>query len=134
MRQPRTKLARLIADRTLSKGVSKQLSKEVAAYLLSERRINELDSVLRDVQTDWAESGHVEVLAYSAHDLTPRVKADIVKRLKPAYPNAKRIIVTPVHDPTVIGSVRLSLADSQLDLSIQTKLTRFKQAAMAGKE
>ncbi|HEY5442417.1 MAG TPA: F0F1 ATP synthase subunit delta [Candidatus Saccharimonadales bacterium] len=134
MKQPRTKIARLIADKTLRSGISKPFVAEVAAYLLSERRVNELDSVLRDVQADWAEAGQVEVIARSAHALNATAKADIVKRLKPLYPNAKQIIVTEVHDPAVIGGVRLNLADRQLDLSIRSKLDTFKQLATAGKD
>lgn len=134
MKQSRTKLARLIADQTLAKGSSKRFTQEVAAYLLTERRVNELDSVLRDVQADWAEAGQVEVLTYSAHALTGQVKANIIKRLKPLYPRAKRIFVTEIHDPAVIGGVRLSVAGRQLDLSIETKLDRFNQAALAGKD
>src|SRR5665213_584116 len=102
MKQPRTKIARVIAERTLKSGVSKKFSNEVAAYLLSEGRVNELDSVLRDVQADWAEAGHVEVLAASAHELTAAVKADITKQVKHLHPDAKRIIVTEVRDPAVI--------------------------------
>jgi F0F1-type ATP synthase delta subunit len=134
MKQPRTKLASLIADRTMKSGRSRRLAGEIAAYLLSERRVNELDSVLRDVQADWAQAGRVEVIARSAHGLTPQLRNDITKRLKPLYPQAKQILVTEVHDPAVIGGVRLNLADRQLDLSIRTKLDNFKQAAMAGKE
>jgi len=134
MKQPRTKIARVIAERTLKSGVSKKFSNEVAAYLLSEGRVNELDSVLRDVQADWAEAGHVEVLAASAHELTSAVKADITKQVKRLHPDAKRIIVTEVRDPAVIGGVRLSLANQQLDLSVQAKLNRFKQLAATGKD
>lgn len=134
MKQSRTKLAQVIADQTLRQGSSARLVKEVAAYLLSERRVNELDSVMRDVQADWAEAGQVEVIARSAHPLTAKGEADIIKRLKPLYPAAKQIIVTEVHDPEVIGGVRLNLADRQLDLSIQSKLDTFKQAAMVGKD
>jgi F0F1-type ATP synthase delta subunit len=134
MKTPRTKIARTIADKTLSKGVSKRLSKEVAAYLLSERRVNELDSVLRDVQVDWAEAGYVEVVATSAHPLTAANRSDITKQIKRIYPQAKRIIVTEVHDSKVIGSVRLSLADRLLDLSVESKLNKFKQLTAAGKE
>jgi len=134
MKQPRTKVAQLIADRTLKKGRSRRLAEEIAAYLLAERRVNDLDSILRDVQADWAAAGQVEVLARSAHELDQRTKADIAKRLKPLYPKAKQVIVTPVYDPEIIGGVRLNLADRQLDLSIQSKLAKFKQAAMAGKE
>jgi F0F1-type ATP synthase delta subunit len=135
MKQSRTKLASLVAGQTLKSGISKRLSREVAAYLLSERRVNELDSVLRDVQADWAEAGYVEVQATSAHQLTAAVKADISRQFaKRLYPNAKRIIVTEIHDPTVIGSVRLSLADRLLDLSLQAKLNKFKQLTATGKE
>ncbi len=134
MKQSRTKLSQAIADKTLKSGVTKQYSQEIAAYLLSERRVNELDSVLRDVQADWAEAGHVEVVAASAHDLTPAIKVDIEKQIKQLYPQAKKIIVTAIHDPEVIGGVRLSLANQQLDLSIEAKLNKFKQLTIAGKD
>jgi F0F1-type ATP synthase delta subunit len=134
MKQSRTKLARLIADKTLQSGLSRHFATEVAAYLLSERRTGELESVLRDVQADWAEAGQVEVIARSAHSLTANVKADIGKRLKPLYPQARRISVIEIHDPAVIGGVRLNLADRQLDLSIRSKLDRFKQLATVGKD
>jgi F0F1-type ATP synthase delta subunit len=34
----------------------------------------------------------------------------------------------------VIGGVRLSLANQQLDLSVESKLNKFKQLTAAGKE
>jgi F0F1-type ATP synthase delta subunit len=134
MKTSRTRIAHTIADRAMHGSSKKKLSQEVAAYLLSERRVGDLASLLRDVQADWAEAGFVEVLATSAHPLDAAVKANIEKRIKPLYPNAKRIIVTEVHDPAVIGGVRLSLANQQLDLSIETKLNKFKQLTTAGKE
>lgn len=134
MKTSRTRIAHTIADRTLKDGSKKKLSQEIAAYLLSERRVGDLDSLLRDVQADWAEAGFVEVLAASAHPLTAATRADIEKRIKPLYPNAKRIIVTEVHDVGVIGGVRLSLANQQLDLTVEAKLNKFKQLTTAGKE
>ena len=134
MKTPRTRIAGTIARQTLKDGVSKKLSREVAAYLLSERRVSDLDSVLRDVQADWAAAGYVEVTAASAHPLTPNVKADIIKQIKQLYPEAKRIIVSEVHDPSVIGGVRLRLANQQLDLSVEARLNRFKQLTITGKD
>lgn len=131
MKTPRTRIAGVIADRTLKKGLSKRISNEIAAYLLGERRVNELDSVLRDVQADWAKAGYVEVIASSAHGLTAGNKAAITKQAKRLYPKAKRIIVTEVYDPDVIGGVRLNLADRQLDLSVQAKLNKLKQLTSA---
>lgn len=134
MKAPRTRLAKLIADRTLASGVSQKLAEEVAAYLLAERRTGELDSLLRDVQADWAEAGHVEVVATSAHPLTAAVRADITKQVRRLYPEARQIVINEVRDPEIIGGVRLTLANQQLDLSIRSTLNRFKQLATAGKE
>jgi F0F1-type ATP synthase delta subunit len=131
-KQPRTKLAHLITDRTLQSGVSKDFSMEIAAYLLSERRVNELDSVLRDVQLDWAAAGQVEVIASCAHPLTSTIKTDIVNQVKQVYPAAKQIVVTEVHDPEVLAGVRLDLPNQQLDLSAHAKLNKFKQLTTAG--
>jgi F0F1-type ATP synthase delta subunit len=134
MRTPRTSISNIVAERSLRRGISKKLSREVAAYLLSERRTSELASILRDIQFDWAESGFVEVLAASAYPLSARVKLDIKKQIKQLYPRAKQIIVTEIHDPSVIGGVRLNLANQQLDLSVKAKLNKFKQLTTAGKD
>lgn len=132
MKAPRTRISQVIADKTLKSGVSKRLSREIAAYLLSERRTGQLESIVRDVQGDWAQAGYVEVIASSAHPLTAGVRSDIRRQIKALYPEAKTIIVNEEHDPEVIGGVRLSLADQQLDLSVQAKLNKFKQLTTAG--
>lgn len=127
MKAPRTRIASTIADQTLSKGVSKEYARELAAYLLAERRVGDLDSLLRDVQLVWAERGYVEVLAKTAHPLTAEAKTEITKQIKALYPKADKIVVTEVTDPSVVGGVRLDLADKQLDLTVRAKLHKFKQ-------
>lgn len=131
MKARRTRIARVVAEHTLKAGASKGFVRELAAYLLTEGRVAELDSIMRDVQQDWAEAGVVEVLASSAHPLPTAVQADIKSRVKRLYPNAKRIIVTERRDPSIIGGVRLDLADQQLDLSVEAKLNKFKQLTTA---
>jgi F0F1-type ATP synthase delta subunit len=134
MKQPRTRLSRIIADRTLKSGITKDLSREVAAYLISEGRTSELESVLRDVQADWAQVGHVEVLARSAFPLSQDNKTEITAEVRKIYPSAEAIIITEERDQDVIGGVRLSLANQQLDLTIEAKLNKFKQLTAVGKE
>jgi F0F1-type ATP synthase delta subunit len=134
MKQSRTRISQTIADRTIKGSSGKDVSKQVAAYLLTEHRVNDLSSILRDVQQDWANEGHVEVLAASAHPLTVAIKADISKEIQRLYPTAKKVIVTEVYDPEIIGSVKLSLANQQLDMSVEAKLNRFKQLTTAGKD
>jgi len=134
MKTPRVRIASTVADATLSRGVDKDYAKELAAYLLSERRVGELESLLRDVQADWAGKGYVEVLARSAHPLSDTVKNDIATRVKPLFPRADKVVVTEVIDPSVIGGVQIRLSDRQLDLSIEGKLNTFKQLTGAGKD
>jgi F0F1-type ATP synthase delta subunit len=133
MKTSRTRIAQTIADRALKSGVDDALGREVAAYVLGEGRVGELNSLMRDVQEDWARAGYVEVLAASAHPLSTEVRRDIESQIKTVYPDAKQIIVTEVLDPEVIGGVRLSLANQQLDLSVEAKLNKFKQLT-AGKD
>jgi F0F1-type ATP synthase delta subunit len=132
MKAPRTRLARFIADKTLKSGTSKRFSREIAAYLLTERRTGELDSILRDVQHDWAEAGTVEVIASSAHPLTARIRSDITRQARRIYPKARSVIITEQYDPEIIGGVRLNLPDQQLDLSVEAQLNKFKQLTMTG--
>ena len=131
MKASRTRLASTIASRTLKSGVSDKFAEEIAAYLLSEGRVSELNSIMRDVQEDWAQAGYVEVLAASAHELSGDVKTKIITQVKALYPSAKQIVVTEVHDPLIVGGVRLSLANQQLDLSVEAKLNKFKQLTRA---
>ena len=134
MKQSRTKVAQVIADTTLQRVIDKNFSREIAAYLLSERRVSDLSSLTRDIQNMWADAGHVEVLASSAYPLSDDIKLHIEKIIKCLYPDAKEIVVTEVHDPAIIGGVRLNLANQQLDLSIKAKLNKFKQLTLTGKD
>lgn len=135
MKTPRTAIASTIAAHTFyEEGITKDYAKQVAALLISEGRTDELNSLLRDIQADWATHGYVEVLAHSAHPLTAEVKAEITKHIKQIFPKAEKIVVTEVNDPTVIGGVKIRLADQQLDLSVEAKLNKFKQLTGAGKE
>jgi F-type H+-transporting ATPase subunit delta len=127
MKARRTRIADVVADRTLKDGISKKLAREVAAYLLTEGRTSELDSLARDVQADWAEAGMVEAIAASAHPLTAAIKADIKRQVKRMYPKARKIVVTEKYDPAVIGGVRLEVAGRQLDMTVRSKLNKFKQ-------
>jgi F0F1-type ATP synthase delta subunit len=134
MKVPRKKIADIIARRALSKGFNKTQATSVAAYLLDEGRTGELDSLLRDVEEDWAEQGFVEVIATSAHELSAKVLQDIEVEVRKLYPNAKRIQVTPELDRSTVGGVRLVFANHRLDLSVASELQKFKTLAVQGKD
>jgi F0F1-type ATP synthase delta subunit len=132
MKAPRTRIAATVATTTLKDGITKPYAREIAAYLLAEKRVGQLDSLLRDVQADWAKQGYVEALAHTAHPLSTATKADIAAQVQTLYPDARKVVVTEVLDPAIIGGVQISLANQQLDLSVEAKLNRFKQLTVRG--
>ncbi|HET9174342.1 MAG TPA: F0F1 ATP synthase subunit delta [Candidatus Saccharimonadales bacterium] len=129
----RLQLADVIVQRFGSLSTA-QLAEEIAAYLLETGRVSDLESLLRDIMQLRAERGVVEVLASSAHDLSPKDKQDIEAQIRELYPAAQTIIVSEERDATIIGGVRLELANQQLDLSVRSSLNKFKQLVNAGKE
>jgi F-type H+-transporting ATPase subunit delta len=130
MKQSRQPLAKIMAQRTATTN-SKQLAKDIAGYLLAEKRTADLDSLMRDIQQIRADQGIVEVNAITSHELSSNSITEIKSTIKKNYPNAKTIIVNPVIDPDIVGGVRLTLANEQLDLSVRSKLNKFKQLTTA---
>ncbi len=127
MKTPRHIVAATLAQKSLGKVDSDAFAKEVAAYLMAERRVSELDSLIRDIIQYRAEHGIVEVIAHSAHPLTDEIRKQIEAETRQIYSDAKRIIISYQHEPSVVGGVRLEVGNQQLDLSVRNKLNLFKQ-------
>ncbi len=134
MKVPRTEIAGIIARLALKGGMTKKEVASLAAYLLEEGRTGELDSLLRDVQAEWAKQGVIEVIASSAHELSPQAMRDIEAEARGIYQDAKRIIITPKVDPGIVGGIQLAFADYRLDMSVAGELKKFKALATNGKE
>src|SRR5258708_12762457 len=116
MKAPRKQIAGVIADMSLAgQALTKVQATSLAAYLLETRRTGELDSLLRDVQSAWADQGYVEVIAASAHELSPQVVSDIEAEARRIYPDAKRIVVTPKLDPPVCAAVHLPVVNYRMN-------------------
>lgn len=126
MKTPRSAMAKVIAYKTRTQS-SKTLANDVAKYLLSEKRVADLDSLMRDIQQLRADDGHIEVTALSSHELSPKSLSDIKSVIKKHYPHTKSVHINQVIDQNVVGGVRLILANEQLDLSVRYKLSKFKQ-------
>ncbi|MEI8187645.1 MAG: F0F1 ATP synthase subunit delta [Candidatus Saccharibacteria bacterium] len=124
-------IASIISSKTIGGNPPKNLSKDIAAYLLDEGRTGELSSLLRTVQEDWAQQGIVEATVSSAFSVNESVKQDIKAEIKKIYPNAKNINLIMEHDPSLVGGIKISTANDQMDISILSKLSKFKQLTLA---
>ena len=126
---PLNQLSQVAADLSLSQQLSvDKLAVNIAAYLLEEHRVGELDSLVREIQQDWADSGYVDVIARVARPINDRLTNDLATPFKRLYPSAKQVKVTPVIDQSVVGGAVLELGQQRLDLSIARRLNRFKNA------
>ncbi|MES2971240.1 MAG: F0F1 ATP synthase subunit delta [Patescibacteria group bacterium] len=132
MRVPRHVLAQVIAKRTLETSDTKTLAREIAAYLLTEGRTAELESILRDVMQYRQEHGILEADVVTAHQVEDEVLQDVKQWLKSAYPKAKNISLNQVHDAAVIGGIKIDMPNQQLDMTIKAKLSKFKTLTGAG--
>jgi F0F1-type ATP synthase delta subunit len=134
MKVARHTLAEAIAQRTMHVQDSKLLAKEIAAYLLEERRTSELESVLRDIMQYRADQGILEAKVISAHEVHQEVLNDVKQLLHTAYPAAKTIHVSPRIDSDVIGGIRIDMPNEQLDLTVAAKLATLKRLTAIDKE
>ena len=135
---PLHQLADVVADIGLKRAsdddalaATRSLAQSVAAYLLEEHRVSDLDSLMRDVQKAWAKLGYIDVLARVARPLPKQVYSELAIPFKTYYPQAQQVIVTAVVDSKVIGGAKLELAEQRLDISIARRLHRFKKAINA---
>lgn len=127
MKIPRHIVAEAIAKKTLGASDSKLLAKEIAAYLLQENRINELESILRDIMQYRSDHGIVEAKVISSHTLSQDVLNAAKIMLDQKLPDNERIIMTTGIDETIIGGIKLDMANQQLDMSVRSKLATFKR-------
>ena len=133
MSTPRLQLAQVISDKSRKAGGNQKLAREIAAYILDNGKVADLDPLMRDVWADLANQGYVEAVAVSAHTLDAKVLSDINAKVRSLYPNAKQITVSLQYNPEVIGGVRLELPHQQLDLTVEAKLDQLKQLTTAQK-
>jgi len=127
MKVPRAQIVNVIAERTLTLKDPVRLAQVIAAYLLDEHRTADLEPLLRDIMQYRLDHGLLEATITSAHELTTATHTEIRKILSASHPNVKKQQLDSEINPDVIGGIRVTLPNEQLDETIRTKLDRFKQ-------
>ncbi len=125
----RAKLASYVAGAVDDQQSFKTLAQDIAAYLIETGKTAELNSLLRDVSEERAQTkGLLEVTAVSAYELNAQEKQEIEAVARKQYPKVKKIVIREELDPAAVGGVKLLFPHHQLDLSIRTKLNRLAHA------
>lgn len=128
----RTELAKIVGQKLLSDGSSRMLAKELAAFLLAENRVSDLESLMRDVMAYRQSEGVIEAEVASAHPLDQDILRQVRQLISDKYPNAKKIIVHEHIDESIVGGLTITLANEKLDMSIKSQLDTFRRLTTEG--
>lgn len=129
---PRDEIARAIVQKLNSAQDNHVVVQEIAAYLVSEGRESELESIMRDVMAEREQDGVVEANVRVAHELTPETLAEFAELVRTEFPAARTVVLGQTTDPAMVGGARITTAHEQLDLSIRGKLDTFKRLTHRG--
>ncbi len=115
-----------------SKLPADKIAQIVAAYLVSERRTKELDSLMRKLLELRAQSGSYEAEVTSAFELSDQIRRELEQIIKATHKNARQVIMNSQRDQSLLGGVRLETPDIQLDLTLRAKLRHLSQLTTNG--
>lgn len=114
-------IAQAINDLSQKSTDDKALAKEIAAYIVAERRSADLGAIMREVARLRSQSGIVEATVTTARPLSDNVRSSIKQLL-----NSDQAVINEVIDKTVIGGVRIEANEYYLDLTVRNRLNRLK--------
>jgi F-type H+-transporting ATPase subunit delta len=121
MRLSRRKIAAYAANK-LHAGVStKEVIREVAAYLIYARRTRELDLLVRDIEDALASQGMVIADVSSAHPLSDALKTEIKQLV-----GGKTLQLRESVEPDLLGGIRINVPGKRFDGTIRRKLTALR--------
>ena len=110
----------------LEKHGSKQATAQLAALIFEQRIHNQTDELLEAIQTEYQRvHGIVEATATSVFPLTAQLKKQ-VESIVAEKTNAKKVILHEQLDPRVLGGVKITASEMELDLTLQAKLAKLK--------
>lgn len=127
-----SQIASVLADRTMNTDNNSTLAKEIALYLISEKRVNDLESILREVKIIRQDNGILDVKVDSAHDLSESDIDEIKSLIKREFTNVDSIVIDQSVDTNLVGGVKLQTASNQLDMTIKNKIDTFKRLTSRG--
>lgn len=119
----RRQLASYVAD-SLVAGKTEVID-QLSAYLVSERRVKEVDSLVRDIEKALESRGTLVAHVSSSHGLDPVQQEKIESLLKERY-NAKHVVIDNRTEKYLLGGVVIRTASDELDSSLRRNINRLK--------
>lgn len=117
----RRKIAAHFADELLA---GRDITKQLAAYLVETKRTREAILVVRDIETALADRGVLLADVASSQDLAVDTEKALVTYLKQAT-GAKEVHLRPEVDADLLGGVRIETPDERLDATLRHRLNQL---------
>jgi F0F1-type ATP synthase delta subunit len=122
----RRRIVETLVDMLAAGASNDHVAKMLAAYLVKNRQIRDLELYSRDIELAVATRfGVSTVYVTSARQLSEKV-LDRIERLVKLSSGVKNIEMIEKRDPELIGGVIVRTADTELDGSIRTKLRNLR--------
>lgn len=121
----RRQIARYVAGQLLDGGSRDKTLKQLAAYLVDQRRTNELASIVRDIAHHLAQAGVVSATVTSAFELSAATKKLIQEYVK-QQTSAKTVTLSEVIDESVLGGIKITTPGKELDMTVAHQLTKLR--------
>ena len=118
-------LAKYAVDQLESGVESPALARQIAAYMLEERRSRDMPVLMRAIDEELARRGSEQVVITAAHETSDDVKKQLATLLA-----VKNPVFSEVINPSVIGGVKARSGETQIDLTAKAKLKSFRSAVL----
>lgn len=125
IRLSRRKITSYIAQQLVSGGEAQQLILQLAAFLIDNKRTNELGLIVRDIEYELTKQGVVLARLTSAFDLS-EATSRAVTELITAKTGAHQVQLHQFINPQVLGGIKIDLPGLQLDATIARRLTTYR--------
>lgn len=120
-------IARALHKRFQQAKSTSEVAEGLAAYLIQERRIGDLNAILRDLERLlYEKESTLYIHTTSATELTEQM-AEKIKQIFSSQYSAQKMVINSEINPDVIGGVRCQTTDAVLDLTIRRQLQQLKR-------
>jgi len=120
----RRRVAETVVDR-LETLPREQVLRELAAYLIEERQVKQLPQLMEEIESEFAQRGHVVADVTTAHALDEMTRNHLSEYIK-QLTHAQDIELRETTDESLIGGVVIETPGHYFDSSIKTQLKRLK--------
>lgn len=117
----RKRIARHVVDQ-LQDNPKSDVIRQVAAYIVQENRIGELDNIIRDIYAEFETRGVTLVDVTTAHVIDDSLKSQVSGLV-----GGDRVELIEHVEPAVLGGVAIETPSRRLDATIRRRLINLRE-------